>query len=165
VPQVVEVADGVCAVLAVRDYEVKGQGIIFKDLEYTKDVGVDDTTLYVVLVVKTGNDDRVNAFKRLTRGLGASAAASSEVGVMPAPDAAEAGLLGGPSSVSVVGGPLDEPPHAGATGLLAGDDVAGGAVEPPPPPPPPEADPIVARPDLDIDTFFSGYFAHVFSDA
>ena len=69
--KIVELNDGAAVVLAVRDYEVKGQGIIFKDLSYSKGIGVDATTLYVVLVV-TAASGQLDAFDRLARGLSAA---------------------------------------------------------------------------------------------
>lgn len=74
--RVVKLADGEAIVLAVSDYEVKGQGVIFKDLDYAQGVGVDSTTLYIVLVIKNvvgiapqADELRQREFRNLARGL------------------------------------------------------------------------------------------------
>jgi len=74
--RIFELKDGAAVLLAVRDYEVKGQGVIFKDLDYSKDIGIDDNTLYVLL--SQSNDDAKkddalkDAFSRLANGLTAA---------------------------------------------------------------------------------------------
>lgn len=79
--RVVALADGEAVVLAVSDYEVKGQGIIFSDLQYDQGVGIDDTTLYIVLIIRniptlSADEDkqRKAEFRRLARGLAAAKA-------------------------------------------------------------------------------------------
>lgn len=88
--RVVALADGEAFVMAVCDYEVKGQGLTFKDLDYAQGVGVDDTTLYIVLVIRdvpgiapSIAQQRRNDFRRLARGV-----AGHKVEILPDPSAA-----------------------------------------------------------------------------
>mmetsp|Transcript_22976 Transcript_22976/g.72050 ORF Transcript_22976/g.72050 Transcript_22976/m.72050 type:complete len:274 (+) Transcript_22976:58-879(+) len=78
--RVVALADGEAIVLAVSDYEIKGQGVIFKDLDFSEGVGVDENTLYIVLALRDDpalsparGDVRKADFRRLARGLATAA--------------------------------------------------------------------------------------------
>ena len=88
--RVVALADGEAIVLAVSDYEIKGQGVIFKDLDYSEGVGVDENTLYIVLVLRDDphlsparGDQRKADFRRLARGLAAPAQQPSQPETAP----------------------------------------------------------------------------------
>lgn len=74
--RVVALADGEAVVLAVCDYEVRGEGLTFEDLDYAQGVGVDDTTLYIILVARDAPgiapgiaQQRRNCLRRLARGV------------------------------------------------------------------------------------------------
>jgi len=172
--RLVELKDGSAVVMAVRDYEVKGQGIIFKDLDYSRGVGVDETTLYVVLVVKHGGP-QTDAFTRLARGLAAATTAIDlEQQNANALDVVQSSAAAAAAAATQKNSQQPPPTSAAAKDdhqtISLGDNdddqedddkskpaAAAAAAAPASPP-----SDVLARPDVDVAAFFASEFTTAF---